>query len=144
MIPIQALFEGHVTVKDLDRARTFYEQVLNLTPATIIESRRVAFYWLGGHGKSMLGVWEVGSAPSRLSTHLAFRVSNEDLERSLDLLRAAGIKPLDLAGRETDQPVLLEWMPARAVYFEDPDGNLLEFLAMTANQTSPTSNQAAP
>jgi hypothetical protein len=42
----------------------------------------------------------------------------------------AGVIPLDFEGRPTEEPVVLAWMPAVSLYFHDPDGNLLEFLAM--------------
>jgi hypothetical protein len=29
-----------------------------------------------------------------------------------------------------DEPVVFAWMPTAALFFRDPDGNLLEFLAM--------------
>jgi hypothetical protein len=31
--------------------------------AEAFRERRVAFYWIGGRGNSMLGLWEVGSRP---------------------------------------------------------------------------------
>jgi lactoylglutathione lyase len=33
--------------------------------------------------------------------------------------------------------VVLAWMPAVAVYFQDPDGNLLEFLSMLDEPPAP-------
>ncbi|HVB09676.1 MAG TPA: hypothetical protein VNM16_04845, partial [Bacillota bacterium] len=30
----------------------------------------------------------------------------------------------------TDQPLVFGWMPALAIYADDPDGHLVEFLAM--------------
>ena len=71
-----------------------------------------------------------GTGPQRLSLHTAFEVSVEDVLRAPDELRAAGLTPLDLDSQPTDEPVVLAWMPAVAIYFHDPDGNLLEYLAM--------------
>ena len=51
-------------------------------------------------------------------------------------LRAAGITPLDVDGRPTDQPVVLAWMPAAAVFFRDPVGNLLDYIAMLPDEPS--------
>ena len=56
-------------------------------------------------------------------------MSNDLLEAPAHL-RAANITPLDFGGEPTDEPVVLAWMPAASVYFRDPDGNLLELLAM--------------
>ena len=62
MIPIRRLFETHLTVRDLPRSMAFYGGVLKLELALFFEPRRVAFYWMGGPGQSMLGLWEVGTA----------------------------------------------------------------------------------
>ncbi len=52
-------------------------------------------------------------------------------------LRSAGITPLDFANNATDEPVVLAWMPAASLYFQDPDGNLLEFLSMLPDGPRP-------
>jgi lactoylglutathione lyase len=99
--------------------------------------RRVAFYWLGGAGTSMLGLWEAGASPQRMSLHPAFRTDLPDLLEAPGRLRAAGIVPLDFFGSPSDEVSVLAWMPAASVYFHDPDGNLLEFLAMLPEAPQP-------
>ena len=74
MIPIRELFETHLTVSDLERAKKFYGGTLGLELAGEFPERDVAFYWLGGRGTSMLGLWQVGSTPQRLGLHIALRV----------------------------------------------------------------------
>ena len=64
MIEIRGLFESHLTVSDLDRAVEFYRDRLRLPLARIFPERRVAFFWVGSAGKSMLGLWE-GAGPQR-------------------------------------------------------------------------------
>ena len=52
-------------------------------------------------------------------------------------LRAANITPLDFRGKPSDEATVLGWMPAASVYFNDPDGNLLEFLTMLPDAPQP-------
>ncbi|MEO8026629.1 MAG: VOC family protein [Bryobacteraceae bacterium] len=137
VIPIGKLFEAHLTVSDLDRAMLFYGGVLGLERASLFESRRVAFYWLGGPGTTMLGIWETGGAPQRMSLHVAFQVKLSAMRDAVDALRDAGIAPLDFNGAPAREPLVLAWMPAVSLYFHDPDGNLLEFLSMLPDAPAP-------
>lgn len=137
MIPIQALFETHLTVVNLERSMAFYGDVLGLELASIFEERRLAFYWIGAPGQQILGLWEVGSGPQRMSLHTAFRVALADLLEAPQKLRSCGITPLDFANNATDEPVVLAWMPAASLYFHDPDGNLLEYLSMLPDSPRP-------
>jgi lactoylglutathione lyase len=78
----------------------------------------------------MLGLWSVGSAPIGLSLHVAFRASLDDVLGACERLRSLGVTPLSFHATETTEPSVIAWMPAAAVYFRDPDGHLLEYLAM--------------
>jgi len=66
-----------------------------------------------------------------------FRVSLADVLAAPGALRAAGITPLDFDGRSTDQPIVFAWMPAASVFFRDPDGHLLDYLAMLPHEPRP-------
>ena len=83
MIPVHDLFESHLNVTDLQRSMSFFGQTLGLELAEVFWERRVAFYWIGGRGNSMLGLWEVGTSPQRLSLHIAFRADLPDLLHAL-------------------------------------------------------------
>lgn len=128
--PITGLFEAHLPVAYLSRSMEFYGERLGLERAYQMEERRVAFYWVGGQGRSMLGIWEAGTAPMRMCLHIAFATSLADVLGVCDLLRERGVTPLDFFRQPTQEPSVLAWMPSASVYFEDPDGHLLEYIAL--------------
>ena len=72
-----------------------------------------------------------------MSLHVAIRAKLEDILDAPDRLRAAGIQPIDFAQKPTNEAVVIGWMPAAVVYFHDPDGNLLEYLAMLPEKPRP-------
>jgi lactoylglutathione lyase len=124
------LFETHLTVHDLNHSISFYRDVVGLSLALELPERGAAFFWVGGAGEAMLGLWSLGSAPLGLSLHIALRASLEDVLGACDALRSIDITPLSFFGTETMEPSVIGWMPAAAVYFRDPDGHLIEYLAM--------------
>lgn len=73
--------------------------------------------------------WKMENAPVVLqedkgdwpAQHFAFTVDEADIEAVAVLLRANDVA--------VDGPVTHDWMPARSVYFSDPDGHALEFCA---------------
>ena len=136
-VPVRGLFETHLTVRDVQRSVAFYRDVVGLPVALDLPERNAAFMWIGGRGRSMLGLWGIGSSVNSLTLHIAFEVAFGDLLSSPVRLRAAGVTPLSFFGEETSEPDVLAWMPAAAVYFEDPDGHLLEYLAMLDEEPRP-------
>jgi lactoylglutathione lyase len=136
-VPVTGLFEAHLTVGDVERAMAFYTDVVGLQPALQLPDREAAFLWIGGPGESMLGLWSKGSMPIALSLHVAFRASLQDVLEACGRLRELGVTPLSFFEQETDEPSVLGWMPAAAVYFRDPDGHLLEYLAMLEEPARP-------
>ena len=129
-VTIRGLFETHLTVADLGRSVAFYRDVVNLPLALEVPSRGAAFFWVGGPGQSMLGLWSLGSAPMGMVLHIAFEVGLDELLGAPALLIASGVPPLSFFGEPTSEPSVIGWMPAAAVYFRDPDGHQLEYLAM--------------
>jgi lactoylglutathione lyase len=85
----------------------------------------------------MLGLWESGSMPLRMTNHVAFRVELEDLLEAPARLNGMGIIPRGFDGAPSDDAVVLAWMPAASVYFLDPDGNQLEFICMLPEPPRP-------
>src|SRR5947208_1231161 len=130
MAEIRGLFEAHLTVGDLDRSLAFYRDVVGLPVAYEQRERGAAFVWCGAPGKAMLGLWSLGSMPMALSLHVAFDVGLDDVLASPQRLQARGVTPLSFFGEETDEPSVIGWMPAAAVYFRDPAGHQLAYLAM--------------
>ena len=129
-VPVAGLFETHLTVSDLGLSVAFYRDVVGLSPAFDAPERGASFLWVGGPGTAMLGLWSLGSAPVGLALHVAFASSLDDVLGACERLRSLGVTPLSFFATETDEPSVVGWMPAVAVYFRDPDGHLLELLAM--------------
>jgi lactoylglutathione lyase len=137
MIPIRDLFETHLTVRDLPRAVAFYRDVLGLELAAENPARDVAFFWIGGRGRSMLGLWGTGTGPLTIKLHLAFAVELADLLAAPEQLEAAGVVARAFGGTPAEEPSVLAWMPAASLYFTDPDGHSLEFISMLPEEPRP-------
>ena len=129
-VPVRGLFEAHLTVRDLGRSVAFYRDVVGLPIAFEVPDRGAAFFWCGAPGRTMLGLWSLGSMPMDLNLHVAFDAELEDVLDSSSRLRTLGVTPLSFFGQEADEPTVIGWMPAATQYFRDPDGHLLEYLAM--------------
>lgn len=134
MIPVESIFEAHLPVANLERAIEFYRDIVGLRLAHVASARQAAFFWIGGAGNAMLGLWAAGSGPQTMTLHVAFRADLAHVIAAPDALRSAGVTPLDFDGQPTDQPVVLAWMPAASVFFRDPDGHLLEYIAMLSHE----------
>lgn len=137
MIPIERLFEAHITVRHLERSMAFYRDVLGLEVGFTQPERPGALFWVGARGRSMMGVFPVGDCPLTMRTHVAFQVKLEDVVAAPQALRSAGITPLSNEREPTDEPTVFAWMPAASIFFCDPDGNLLEYIAMLPGPARP-------
>lgn len=138
MIAIDGLYESHLTVSDLDRSIQFYRDVVGLELAHRIAARGAAFFWIGGRETSMLGLWSIGSSPVQLRLHIAFRTTLEQVMAAPAYLRGKGVMPRrGGGGPEIDEPVVFPWMPAASVYFDDPDGHSLEYIALLPGMARP-------
>jgi lactoylglutathione lyase len=136
-VRVRGLYETHLMVSDLDRSVAFYRDVVGLPVALEVPERAATFLWIPDSRRSMLGLWSRGSAPLGMTLHIAFAVDLEDLLEAPARLRANGVTPLSFFGEETDEPSVIGWMPAAAVYFNDPDQHLLEYLAMLDTEPRP-------
>jgi len=69
--------------------------------------------------------------------HFAFRCDEEDiLIRSVKYLKERSLEPYNFLNDETEKPMVFAWMPALAIYFNDPDGNVLEFIAVLEGEAN--------
>jgi catechol 2,3-dioxygenase-like lactoylglutathione lyase family enzyme len=118
MLPISGVYEVAIRVKDLLRAEAFYREVLGLEVGLRDAQRNWLFLRAGGQAGMIVLQEDAGQwAPQ----HLAFTVDARDIERAAALLTEQGVA--------VQGPVFHAWMPARSVYFVDPDGHQLELCA---------------
>ena len=136
-VRVRGLFETHLTVADLERSVAFYRDIVGLPVALELPERGAAFHWIGRPGRAMLGLWSIGSAPMVMRLHIAFDASLDDVRAAPEALRAQGVEPLSFFGEPADEPSVIGWMPAAAVYFRDPDEHMIEYLAMLEGVPKP-------
>src|SRR4051794_26791358 len=130
---IQRIFETHINVRSLERAMEFYGSVLGLPLGTTDSVRRIAFFWVGGHNVSMLGLWEKPSGEI-VRQHFAFQIAAGNFDDAMKLLRDNRIRFYNFLDDATERPMVFGWMPAVSIYFPDPDGHELEFIAPLADK----------
>ncbi|MEA2200547.1 MAG: lactoylglutathione lyase [Solirubrobacteraceae bacterium] len=134
---VRGLFETHLTVSDLKRSVSFYRDTVGLPVALELPERGAAFHWIGKPGQAMLGLWSIGSAPLGMRLHIAFDMALADVQAAPEALKTQGLQPLSFFGEPADEPSVIGWMPAAAVYFRDPDGHMLEYIAMLDGPPKP-------
>lgn len=133
---IKGLYETHVQVSDLENAIKFYTEILGLEFSHKEENRRIAFLWIGKNKESMLGLWE--QKENLQTRHFAFTADKEDiLNYSVEFLRTKNLKPYNFLKDGIEKPMVFAWMPALAIYFNDPDGNQLEFISVLEGDGKP-------
>jgi catechol-2,3-dioxygenase len=126
---IKGLYETHVQVSNLENSIQFYTEVLGLEFAHHDETRPIAFLWIGKNKEAMLGLWE--QKENLQTRHFAFSADKEDiLNYSVEFLKNKNLKPYNFLKDGIDEPMVFAWMPALAIYFNDPDGNQLEFISI--------------
>lgn len=119
---IKGLYETHLQVSDLEKAVAFYTEVLGLEFAHRDETRPIVFLWIGRNKTSMLGLWE--QKENLQMRHFAFTAEKEDiLNFSSEFLKSKNLKPYNFLKDGSEKPMVFAWMPALAIYFNDPDGN---------------------
>src|SRR5437867_9310292 len=128
MPKLDGILEAALYTDDMARARTFYEDVLELQ--AIFEDKRLTAYAVAG--RDVLLIFKRGSARETTTMpggvipghdgkgplHVAFAIARDDLDRWEAQLKSHGVA---IEGHT-------DWSRGgRSVYFRDPDGHLLEF-----------------
>ncbi len=121
MTEITGVYEVAIRVRELERAESFYREVLGLAEGLRDEERRWLFLRAGGSAGMVVLQEDPGPWPAQ---HLAFRADAEALGAATERLRARGV--------EVEGPVVHDWIPAVSIYFRDPDGHELELCAPDA------------
>ena len=133
---IKGLYETHIEVSNLEKSIQFYTEILGLKLAHLDEKRPIAFLWIGKEKEAMLGLWEQKENPR--PRHFAFSADKEDiLKYSVDFLKKRNLKPYNFLKDGIEKPMVFAWMPALAIYFNDPDGNQLEFISILEGEGNP-------
>jgi catechol 2,3-dioxygenase-like lactoylglutathione lyase family enzyme len=127
-----------VAVSDWDRSNSFYRDVVGAELLELDKGR-----WAYRIGRQQLNVHGPGATPQPVAAD-PVRPGNSDLcfvwdgtaEEAADHLRARGVEivdgPVERAGARG---------AGTSVYFRDPDGALLEFIAYAAASSGATSNR---
>jgi len=118
VLPIRGLYEVAIRVKELARAESFYRGILGLKVGIRDERRNWLFLRAGGEAGMVVLQEDKGEWPTQ---HFAFTVAEADIEQAAIILREQGLA--------VEGPVFHDWMPAKSIYFADPDGHDLELCA---------------
>lgn len=113
-----------IAVKDLDRARKFYEDKLGL---------KTKDEW-GGEGltlksgDTLINVYRSEFAGTNKATSLTFQV--DDAEKEVNDLKEKGIffERYDLPGLESQGDLYVGEKGFKTAWFKDPDGNILSLV----------------
>lgn len=136
------LYEAHLPVSDLDASVAFYRDVLGLKPAFTQAERGVAFLFVNDRATGMIGLWAPGSLlgwkPGESHRgHFALSVTLEELFGHVQRLNQLGITTTGFHGRVAAEPSVIGWMPSAQIYFPDPDGHSLEYIALLEEAPDP-------
>jgi catechol 2,3-dioxygenase len=116
---------GHIVIKvrELERSRKFYTDVLGLTETMVMKEAKMAFFASNARDHHEIAVAEVGADAAGPQVkqvglfHIAFRLRNEgELRAAYEELKAKKV-PITWT---VDHGI------TKSVYFRDPDGNQLE------------------
>ena len=115
---------ANLAVKNLERARQFYEEILGLTPVESEGDELIVFQ----SGVSTLNVYRSQFAGTNQATAVTWAVGNE-IESLVSALRAKGVRfehyEMPDMRLEGDLHVSGDM---KVAWFKDPDGNILNLI----------------
>src|SRR3954447_20064246 len=125
------LYETHLPVANTEASKKFYVDVVGLEFAYRDPGRDIVFLFVGTDRRSMLGLWGPTTTYGRdpHHCHLAIAIPLPELLVVGRRLNELGIATSNFAGVATTEPSVIGWMPSAQLYFRDPDGHALEFIA---------------
>ena len=113
-----------LAVKDLAKARKFYENTLGLTPVDFEGEEAIVFK----SGDSTINVYRSQYAGTNAATALTWHVG--DVDATVNELKAKGVsfEHYDLPGAKLEGDIhIADGM--KAAWFKDPDGNILGIIS---------------
>jgi len=116
-----------IAVKDLGRARAFYEEKLGFKPASV--APQGVFYNCGGGTRFF--VYPSATAGTNQSTYAGWAVS--DIAAVMQMLESRGVsfESYDMPGFDKATRIAT-FGTLRAAWFKDPDGNILGIVQLPA------------
>jgi catechol 2,3-dioxygenase-like lactoylglutathione lyase family enzyme len=148
--------------RDMARTVNFYTNVLGMPLVKTIElpagmgqhfffdcggGNCLAFFWFPGAPDGVPGISSPAARPDKgdltsavgSMNHVAFTVAPEKIDEYRDRLLAAGVDCTEVANHDESEFGISETVHpgvfVRSVYFQDPDGILLEFACWTRELT---------
>lgn len=133
------LYETHLAVRNTEKSKAFYVEIVGLDIAYHDPKRDIVFLWIGENRVSMLGLWGPDTAYGNPfhQSHLAVAVSLQELLAAGDRLNRLGVPTYNFANAETTEPSVIGWMPSAQLYFRDPDEHLVEFITLLDDKPDP-------
>ena len=120
---VKGLGEVSIRVRDLDAMHKFYEEVVGLEVLRRDDDDRFVFFKVaegyGGHTQN-LALFEASNTLNPQESTLHHIALNVALETEKMRLEGLGLKI---------NATVHEWLHVRSLYFYDPEGNHLEFVA---------------
>ena len=115
---------ANLAVKDLERAKRFYEDVLGLTPIEAEGDELIVYQ----SGVSTLNIYRSQYAGTNQATAVTWAVGNE-LEAVVGALKAKGVRfeHYDMPGMQIEGDIHVAG-EMKVAWFKDPDGNILNLI----------------